>query len=182
MTNVLPLKRKKSRKRMLPFFAAGIVGLHVFVFFLLAQCGRSEQGTTLHNEQTYIRVHTEHRSETSLTFTEPPKQLFYRYANAPLLVEQTEPLPLEEPYWDGYQTVAYLREETFSPMENYRLTIRQEKEERRRSSSPVPFLPTVNPVIIAGVPMQPVTRVPEPSTSLFVLSSLFLVLCRRCRK
>lgn len=179
MTRNLKKRRRRSRKRWFPFLATGIAGLHLLLFLLLAQCGGVAPGYK--SEVTYIRLQSEEKSEVRIAFEEPPERMFSHYVKSSDVALEEEPVPLQGPRWDGYQTLAALRAEEAAPYTNYRLTMQLQREERAPRAVHYHYHDIFSPVIIRGVPMQPVTPVPEPGVGVAVLFSLVLSLTRRVR-
>ncbi|MGJ8723466.1 MAG: PEP-CTERM sorting domain-containing protein [Roseibacillus sp.] len=159
---------EKARKKWVPMMTVVIIGLHGVVFFLLAQCGVS--GPSYRNEVSYIRLPKASEQKVSFEFKEPPERMFYQFASMPVWDDDKEPVPMMGARWRGYETLVALKAEGYSPIENYRLTM-EFKRELRKLPLALPRARFVDyrpfqTVVIGGVPLQPVSPVPEPSAFL----------------
>ena len=178
MTQNSKKKRVRSRKRWLPFLAAGFFGLHMLAFLLLSQCRHQAPGVQLRGI-SYLHVQESYENDLTFELNKPPERMFYQYTSAPLAAKK-EVVRLTEPQWDGYQALVALKTEDYTPIENYRLTLALQREERARPR--LILLPQAvfrPPVLVGGVPMQPAKRVPEPSYFAFASLSVMGLLLRR---
>lgn len=179
MASGFKIKKRDTRKRLFSFITVGVLGLHALVFLLLAQCGGIASGNR--NEVSYINVNFEEKTDLTLDFEAPPKRMFYQYATAPLSVENEEPQPISVTQWDGYETLVALKVDEYSSMENYRLTLESVEEPEPRGRRTLGRQQIFRTVLLSGVPVQPISTVPEPS-SIILLSVTSLFLMRRQRR
>ena len=171
-------RKRKDRRKLVPLMMVAILAAHGVLFLLLAQCGGKAAGKP--NEFSYIPVQKDREEVHQLGDLQmPPERMFYQLASAPQVEGEEELEPLTESQWDGYEALVALTADTDSPMEGYRLALDFENELGKVAPSPkrpgVDFLT----VSIDGVPMQPVTPVPEPGLmALFGWAPLGLLLRR----
>lgn len=159
--------------------ASGIFLLHALVLLLLFQCAALKPDER--RRVSYLNVHIEQTSNhLALEFQDPPERMFYQYAAMPLEKREDLPQPLAYPRWEGWQTLVALRTEESTPMEYYRLTLesrRQEEDERF-----IHYRPVFRTVVVRGRVLQPVVRVPEPSSAFLASFGLLALLAHRSRK
>jgi hypothetical protein len=178
MTQVFKKKRKDGRKKWLPFLAAGLFGVHMVFFLLLSQCRTEKPGSRV-NHVSYLRVQADTVTHYNFEMDQPPKQMFSQFVSMPL-EEKQEVIRLSTPVWDGYETLVALKADDYSPMESYRLTMQVQRDERRTSPTLL-YRPVFRTVVVQGVPVQPVTIVPEPGASVLIALSLVTLIGRRRR-
>lgn len=177
MTSVPFKKKKRNRKKWVPVFAGGILGLHLLVFLLLAQCSSLAPG--YEGDITYVPLPMKAAEiEVALEFDKAPEALFHQYISSQ--PPEEELVPLAEEQWNGWETLVALKVEESSPREDFRLTLEQvDPADRKKAARP--YLPVFQVVTIGGRPFQPTATVPEASASFFSVLGLSICLIRRRR-
>lgn len=176
-------RKKKGRRKWLPWLATGFFGLHALLVLLIAQCSGPDLG--YQNQVSYIRVSEDVvRDRVSLEFEEPQARLFPQYISRSS-DDKGEQVPIaitEEP-WNGWETLDALKvdEEGEILRENFRLTLERvdPRENLRGGIVPFPQFPEFPIVRIGGELVQPMTVVPEPSVLTFAMLACFGCFVRR---